>query len=394
MACKGPLVPLPVTVETRIVTDISIIGQRAWDELDHADNPFVSFAFLAALESSGSVSAATGWQAHHLAVYEDERLLAFAPSYLKSHSHGEFVFDWAWADAYQRHGRAYYPKLLTAVPYSPVPGPRLLVRRDDPRGPALRRRLVQLALAECERLQLSSWHCNFVLEADAAALGHEPLLARTDWQFHWANRDYESFDEFLAQLRSKKRKNIKRDRRLVLEAGVRFEYRAGTNLSQGELEFVNTCYQATFLEHGNHPALNPAFFARLVHDLPDNVLVVLALRGDAPIAMSFCMVGGGRLYGRYWGCLESVPGLHFETCYHQGIEYCIAHGIAVFEPGAQGEHKISRGFIPVATRSFHYVRDAVFRKAIADYLQKELAWMEHYRQQLENLEPFRAPLAL
>jgi hypothetical protein len=354
----------------------------------------VSYEFLAALESSGSVCAATGWQPHHLAVYENDVLLAFAPSYLKSHSHGEFVFDWAWADAYHRHNRAYYPKLLTAVPYSPVPGPRLLVRRNDPRGPDLRRELVHLALAECERLKLSSWHCNFVLEADAAALQLEPLLARNDWQFHWSNRGYRTFDEFLAQLRSKKRKNIKRDRRLVQDAGIRFAFRSGSELSQGELEFVCACYQATFLEHGNHPALNDAFFARLAQDLAGNVLVVLALRGDEAIAMSWCMVGGGRLYGRYWGCMEPVPGLHFETCYYQGIDYCITHGVAVFEPGAQGEHKISRGFIPVATHSFHHVRDPVFRQAIANYLQKEHEWMEHYRQKLEDLEPFRAPVAL
>jgi hypothetical protein len=321
-------------------------------------------------------------------------LLAFAPSYLKTHSHGEFVFDWAWADAYQRHGKAYYPKLLTAVPYSPVPGPRLLVRRGDPRGPALRRQLVQLALSECDRLQLSSWHCNFVLEPDVPALQREPLLVRNDWQFHWTNHAYGNFDEFLAQLRSKKRKNIKRDRRLVQDAGVRFEFRTGAELSQRELEFVSRCYQATFLEHGNHPALNRAFFARLLAELPCKVLVVLALRDEQAIAMGFFMVGGGRLYGRYWGCIETVPGLHFETCYYQGIEYCITHGIAAFEPGAQGEHKISRGFLPVRTQSFHHVRDAVFRAAIAAHLQKEHAWMEQYRLQLEELEPFRAPVTL
>jgi len=394
VACNKSIVPLPQNLATRIVTDITALGQRTWDQLDHADNPFVSYAFLAALESSGSVCAATGWQPHHLAVYENDVLLAFAPSYLKSHSHGEFVFDWAWADAYHRHNRAYYPKLLTAVPYSPVPGPRLLVRRNDPMGPELRRRLVHLALAECDRLNLSSWHCNFVLEEDAATLQQEPLLARNDWQFHWTNRGYGNFDEFLAQLRSKKRKNIRRDRRLVQDAGIRFEYRTGVELNQRELEFVCACYQATFLEHGNHPALTNSFFARLVRDLAQDVLVVLALRGNEAIAMSLCMVGGGRLYGRYWGCMESVPGLHFETCYYQGIDYCITHGIDVFEPGAQGEHKISRGFIPVATRSFHHVQDPVFRRAIAEFLHKEHEWMEQYRQHLEDLEPFRAPVAL
>jgi len=374
---------------TRILTEISDIDARDWAGLDHDDNPFVSIEFLRALESSGSVCKASGWQPHHLGLYEDDRLVAIAPTYLKNHSHGEFVFDWAWAEAYQRHGREYYPKLLTAVPYSPVPGPRLLVQRDHPRAEMLRKELIRLARAQCEELELSSWHCNFINEADFGALRDEPLLARSDWQFHWFNHGYGCFEDFLSTLRSKKRKNIRRDRRIVEQNGIRFIHRSGEDLLPEELEFVITCYRQTFLEYGNHPALTPAFFASLAARMPRSLLIVLALREERPLAMSLFLEGGGRLYGRYWGCIEQVPGLHFETTYHQGIEYCIRHGLRVFEPGAQGEHKISRGFEPVQTRSFHLVRDPLFRTAIADFLNREKHWLEKYRQQLTAHMPFR-----
>jgi predicted N-acyltransferase len=381
-----------VTRTARIVTDIAAIDARDWQALDHHDNPFLSQGFLHALESSGSVSEASGWQPHHLCLFENEHLVGLAPSYLKAHSHGEFVFDWAWADAYRRYGQEYYPKLLTAVPYSPVPGPRLLVQRDHPQAPLLRKELVQLAQTECETLGLSSWHCNFISEPDFQALQQASLLARSDWQFHWFNQGYRSFDDFLATLRSKKRKNIRRDRRLVEQAGIRFVHKTGAQLGPPELEFIHACYQQTFFAHGNHPALNQAFFARLAAQCPQALLAVLALRGEQPLAMSLFLLGGGRLYGRYWGCVEHVPGLHFEAAYHQGIEYCINHGLQVFEPGAQGEHKISRGFTPVRTHSFHLVRDPAFHAAIAEYLRKEHVWLERYRQQLTAHEPFRVEL--
>lgn len=376
-------------ITARIVTDFGTIDPGDWEALDRADNPFLSLAFLRALESSGSACPETGWQPHHLALYEDGQLVAFAPTYLKSHSHGEFVFDWAWADAYQRHGRPYYPKLLTAVPYSPVPGPRLLVRRGHADPEALRARLVQQQLATCEELDLSSWHCNFYAAADHAALQTPPLLGRHDWQYHWHNRGYESFDAFLAALRSKKRKNMRRDRRQVRAAGIRFERRAGDELSDAERDFVHACYEQTFLEHGNFPALTAAFFEQVATELPRAVLVVLAFRDRRPIAMSWFLHGGGRLYGRYWGSTESHPGLHFETAYHQGIEYCIEHGLSVFEPGAQGEHKLSRGFEATRTRSAHLVRDPLFRAAIAAHLEREAEWLERYRERLAVHHPFR-----
>ena len=379
-----------MSLTPRIVSDISAISARDWEALDHEDNPFLSLAFLRALESSGCVSAATGWQPNHLCLYQGERLVAAAPTYLKSHSHGEFVFDWAWAEAFERHGRNYYPKLLTAVPYSPVSGPRLLVSRAHSQPESLRRQLVALAMEQCEELELSSWHCNFNRPGDAPALKHPELLERVGWQFHWFNPGYESFEQFLGQLRSKKRKNMRRDRRLVSEAGIRFVRKSGAELSETELDFVYRCYRATFREHGNHPALNKRFFQQLIADLPRGVLAILALRDELPVAMSLYLMGGERLYGRYWGCTEEIPGLHFETAYHQGIEFCIQHGLKVFEPGAQGEHKISRGFVPVQTTSYHQVRDQAFRQAIARFLERERDWLNQYRLQLAEHEPYRS----
>jgi predicted N-acyltransferase len=391
--------------EGRVITSLCDEAARPllrdWSLLDRGQQPFLALEFLAALEESGAVHADSGWQAHHLALFEADELVAFAPTYLKFHSHGEFVFDFAWADAYQRHGLAYYPKLLTAVPYSPITGARLLVRQDHPHPEQLRAELIGLALQQCRQLQLSSWHCNFAAHEDLPSLqlsaaidtDQEGLLPRFDWQFHWQNQGFAGFGDFLATLRSKKRKNLLRDRRLVREAGIQFRRLKGHELSEPELDFVYACYQNTFLQHGNHPALTRGFFGLLVQRMPEAVLVVLAERAAKrdrePIAMAFFLQGGGRLYGRYWGCVEEVPGLHFETAYHQGIEHCIAEGLAVFEPGAQGEHKISRGFSPVKTHSFHYICDARFSNAIGRYLQQEAEWMADYRVRLEELLPFR-----
>jgi len=382
-----------VNFSSRIVEDFASIEPDAWDALDHRDNPFLSHAFLAALERSGSIGPASGWTPQHLAVYEGDDLVAFAPTYLKSHSHGEFVFDWAWADAYQRMGLPYYPKLLTAVPYSPVTGPRLLTRRGHPAPDELRRELVSHAIALCTERQLSSWHCNFVLQDEQAALQSVALLPRQDWQFHWHNEGYEDFDEFLAQLRSRKRKNILRERRQVRESGMDFRWLRGSEVTGTELEFLYRCYVSTFRAYGNHPALTRPFFAALATALDERFLLIVASRGDQPLAMSLFLVGGDRLYGRYWGCVEELPGLHFETAYYQGIEYCIRRRIGVFESGAQGEHKISRGFLPRQTRSFHYVRDPRFRAAISQHLGRERAWLQEYRGQLEEQDPYRADRA-
>ncbi len=349
----------------------------------------MSHAFLAGLESSGSIGAHTGWQPHHLALYQDDELVAFAPGYLKTHSHGEFVFDWAWADAFHRHNLPYYPKLLTAVPYSPVTGPRLLIRRGHPDETGLRQRLIKLALDECGQSGFSSWHCNFLSAGDASALEDSGLLRRSDWQFHWHNPGYASFGDFLDRLQSRKRKNIRRERQAVERAGIRFEWKTGADIDARDIRFIHRCYQATFQAYGNHPALNEAFFAGLAKGLQKRMLVSFAMLGDEPVAMSLFLQGGGRLYGRYWGCVRDIPALHFEAAYYQGIEYCIQNGIEVFESGAQGEHKISRGFMPVRTRSCHYVRNNAFREAIAEFLSRETGWLDDYRDELLQHSPYR-----
>ena len=375
--------------DTRIITDFSTINEREWDQLDHGDNPFLSWAFLHALEASGSVAANTGWKPHHLAVFQDGQLAAFAPTYIKTHSHGEFVFDWAWADAYHRNGLEYYPKLLTAIPYSPVSGPRLLSQKGHSGSELLRQQLLRLATDECERLGCSSWHCNFTHQADQAVLEQAALLKRQDLQFHWFNQAYGSFEAFLQELRSRKRKNIRRERRQVHEAGIRFEWKSGRDLTDLDLDFLYQCYCNTFLAHGNHPALQQEFFRMLARGLGDRMHLSIASREERPLAMSLFLSGGGRLYGRYWGCVEEVPGLHFEAAYYQGIEYCIAHGIGVFESGAQGEHKISRGFVPARTQSWHLIRHEAFRAAIADSLVRETDWLTGYREELSQHDPYR-----
>lgn len=378
-----------MSIEARVITDFSRIDRAQWKQLDHADNPFLSYAFLAGLEESASIGPHAGWHPHHLAIFEGDDLVAFAPTYAKDNSHGEFVFDWAWADAYQRNGVNYYPKLLTGVPYSPVTGPRLLTRRGCEKPAALKQHLLELALLSCKEQGFSTWHCNFVREDDFSLLGDAGLLTRLDWQFHWINQGYRDFDDFLGGLRSRKRKSIRRERRRVQEAGIRFEWKAGSEIHETELEFIYACYLDTFRNYGNYPALKLSFFRSLSEQLDERFQTVFALKEGEPVAMAVFLAGGGRLYGRYWGCREEIPGLHFETAYYQGIEFCIENGVGIFESGAQGEHKIGRGFVPTQTRSCHHVEHPLFRNAIADHLEREKNWTDEYGEQLETRIPFR-----
>ena len=378
-----------MSFQVRTVDGIDQIGARQWKQLETSGNPFLEREFLLALEETGSVGSQNGWRPHHVCLFEGKLLLGLVPGYIKSHSRGEFVFDWAWADGYHRAGLAYYPKFLSAVPWTPVTGPRLLVARDHPDQQGLRKALVAAAVAQCEQSGLSSWHCNFVTPPDLEALRQNDLLVRRDYQFHWLNRDYSDFDEFLASLKSKKRKNIRQERRQVQKAGIRFEQRSGADLSDDEILFLHQCYRRTFHTYGNHPALTPECFRRIARRMPDQVLAFIAFEGSEPLAMSFFLVGGDAIFGRYWGTLRDLPGLHFETAYYQGIEYCIEHGIARFESGAQGEHKIARGFEPVATYSAHHIEHAGFQEAIADYLRHESDWLENYRSDIDQHVPYR-----
>jgi predicted N-acyltransferase len=374
----------------RFHTHIADLPALAWDALRPERHPFVAHAFLAALERDGCIRARWGWQAHHLGLYESEQLVAAAPLYLKTNSHGEYVFDFSWADAWQRAGGAYYPKLLNAVPYSPVPGPRLLAGAGAD-TPALQRQLVIAMRAEAERMGLSSVHANFLQPAELAAFdadnGPHTWLARSDVQFHWHNHGYRHFPAFLATLAHKKRKNILRERSQVAASGLAIEWRDGASLSDDEWRQVHALYAATFASKGNRATLSAAFFQELGH-LDLGAQLALARHGDSIVAMALFLRSDDVLYGRYWGTDVNVPGLHFELCYYRGIDYAIAQQLERFEPGAQGEHKLARGFLPARTSSRHYLLNADFHAAVAAALEHERAVVAAYADELNGHSPY------
>ncbi len=366
-----------------------------WNTLLPDDNPFVDHAFLSGLERYGCLDLAHGWQPHHAGLYKNGRLVAAAPLYLKTNSHGEYVFDWSWANAYARHGLDYYPKLLCAVPYSPVTGPRLLPGRAD-NSIELRQTLINAIRSESDRLGLSSVHLNFAAPADANTFAAGVWLPRFDWQFHWKNvpvtqGGWRDFSDFLEAMTPKKRKNIRQERQYVARAGVVCEILHGDEMSAPDWRIVHDFYAATFDEKGNYPALTLAFFRHLGTAMPRRVLAVFARRGRETIAAALLLRSSGTLYGRYWGCSETVPGLHFEVCYYQGIDYCLRNGLQCFEPGAQGEHKLARGFLPTMTRSFHYLADPRFRAAVRDALVHEASALHDYHAELMAHSPYALP---
>jgi len=368
-------------VHVRVVTRIAELDPAAWDALA-GDSPFLRHAFLHALETTDCVGASIGWEPVHLALFRGDQLDAAMPLYLKHHSWGEFVFDWAWADAYRRHGLNYYPKLVCCVPFSPVPGPRLLAKNDADRGV-----LLDAALKLTRDLGCSSFHLLFPTEVDHAALKHTPLLHRSGFQFHWQNAGYGSFDDFLAAMTHDKRKKIRQERKKLASSGVTFRWVEGAASTDADWDHFLRCYADTYARHHSDPHLNRAFFAVLRETMPDNLLLIIADRHGEPVACSFCIKDRQRLYGRHWGTLEYLPGLHFETCYQQGIEYAIAKGLQVFEGGAQGEHKLARGLVPTATHSWHWLENAEFRNAVDHFLERESDAISHYMNELDG--PFR-----
>ncbi|MDX1444165.1 MAG: GNAT family N-acetyltransferase [Gammaproteobacteria bacterium] len=361
---------------------MAAFSPAAWDSLDPSGNPFVSHAFLAAMESSGSVTTETGWEPCHIGVNGGDSLLAAMPLYRKHHSFGEFVFDWGWADACQRAGIAYYPKLLTAAPYSPVTGPRLIGSEPG--------KLIEQAKAVAEEGNHVSWHVLFPNDQDRQHLQEAGLLIRKDSQFQWFNRDYNDFDGFLAALKSKRRKEIRRERRQVADAGIRFRRVTGHELDEPTLARIYDCYASTYQLRGQMPYLTPDFFRQYAAAAPDSLVCFVASREDDEIAVAICLRDAEALYGRYWGSLVEVPGLHFEACYYQGIEYCLEHGLGRFEPGTQGEHKISRGFEPVPVWSAHWIRHPGLRTAIAEFLDRETPMVDRYISDAATLLPFRS----
>ncbi|MBB6243173.1 GNAT family N-acetyltransferase [Rhodanobacter sp. MP1X3] len=368
--------------EIHVLDNLASVDATQWDALIADGNPFVCYAFLRGMEEHGCLRHDYGWQAHHLAIYHDGKLVAAAPAYLKGNSHGEFVFDFSWANAFERAGGDYYPKLLGAAPYSPVPGPRLLATNDTDK-----RKLVAGLVAETERLGLSSAHVNFLLETDLSAFD-ERWLQRFDWQFHWHNRGYRHFEAFLTGLTGKKRKNIRQERRQASDSGLQIAMEAGSTISDSDWRVLHALYETTFDMKGNHAAMTLPFFRHLGRSLGDRVQVATARMDGRIVAMALFMVGNSTLYGRYWGSVVEVPGLHFELCYYLGIEFCIANQLQTFEPGAQGEHKMARGFLPTRTHSRHYLVNESFDLAVRNALVHEAHSREAYYGELMEHSPY------
>jgi len=371
-------------VTARTGEGVASFDRAEWDACAGSDNPFVSHDFLSALEQSGSAIPRTGWQPVPIAIDgPDGRPAAILPAYAKSHSQGEYVFDHAWAEAWQRAGGDYYPKLQIAVPFSPVPGPRLLLR-DASLAPAL----IAAAEALVEQHGLSSAHATFVAPDQIPMFEAAGWLIRTDRQFHWANRGYGCFDDFLGALASRKRKAIRKERAAAVE-GLEIVHLTGDAITEAHWDAFWHFYQDTGARKWGRPYLTRAFFSLLGERMADKVLLMLALRDGRPIAGALNMIGGDTLYGRYWGCTEEVPFLHFELCYYQAIDAAIERGLARVEAGAQGEHKLARGYEPVATWSAHYIPHEGFRRAVADYLEHERQAVEANIEGLGDYTPFK-----
>ena len=401
------------------------VNAAAWDTLLQTQanpSPFMRHAYLAALHTSGSATARTGWKPHFFTLHVGGELVAACALYEKSHSYGEYVFDWAWANAYAQHGLPYYPKAVAAVPFTPVPGARLMARTPEARAA-----LLQALLRWCEQSGMSSLHLLFVDEADAAACEQAGLMLRHTVQFHWKNiaptlvasrttlppkgarfalgrpggettsPGYSDFDAFLQSLSQEKRKKIRQERRKVAEAGVSFRWSLGRDITLADWDFFYRCYERTYLEHGNAPYLNRDFFQRMADTMAEHWLLFTAERNGHPIATSLIALdaystraGGTKIaYGRYWGALERVDCLHFEACYYQPLQWCIEHGYQRFEGGAQGEHKMARALLPVKTTSAHWLAHPAFADAVARFLEREGDGIHSYLDELEQRSPFK-----
>ncbi len=366
---------------------ISGVAPDAWNDLAGDTYPFLRHEFLLAAEQTGCVAEDAGWAPRHLTLERGGRLLGAMPLYQKQHSWGEFVFDWAWARAYEQAGLSYYPKLVSAVPFTPAPSSRLLLA--DKADVATARALVEGAIALAERTACSSLHVLFPLEEELPVLRNSGLMPRKDCQFHWRNRGYADFDEFLQTFTASKRKKARRDRRRVSEAGIRFQRLKGADLGTDTWEQVYRLISITFMRRGSLPYYNLDFFQRISAALPDNILVVLAKQHGEAIAAAVFYESPTTLYGRYWGSSGHHNALHFETCYYQGIDYCIDKGLQLFEPGTQGEHKISRGFAATTTWSAHWLAQPRFFMAIEDYLEQEARHVDRYIEAVDARSPYR-----
>ena len=384
---------------TQVLDDLSAIEPHAWDDLlarQDAPSPFMQHAYLSAMQTSASAAPETGWTLQVVSLWRDTpegpTLAAACPLYIKTHSRGEYVFDHAWADAYERHGLAYYPKALVASPFTPVPGSRLLAESQ-----AARQALLANLLALCQTEEIPSLHILFASPQDLQACEQAGLQQRSQVQFHWQNQGWRDFDDFLGSLTQEKRKKIRQERRKVHEAGVTFRAVRGNDMTDQDWALLLRCYQQTYWEHGNAPYLTPAFFEAMRMGMPGNWLLFVAEREGQPIAISLIglhLDAQGQpevAYGRYWGALERVDCLHFEACYYQPIEWCIQHGLKRFEGGAQGEHKMARALLPTPTHSAHWLAHPAFSEAVARFLEREKAGVDNYLEALLQHSPLKTP---
>ena len=374
-----------------IFTDtIANVDEKQWNNLAGDSNPFIEHDFLLALEQHDCL-ADWGWVPQHCLLYDNDKLIGACPAYIKTNSYGEFVFDWAWADAYQRNGLNYYPKLVTAIPFTPAQGPRLLSSNNhlDSDGDlvdtnTIKKGLINALIAHAEKNNLSSAHFLFCEKDDITLFKSEEFLLRFDYQFHWSNNNYSSFDDFLAQLTSKRRKNIKRERRKVHEENIHIDVINGIDLNDEQWDILYAYYRVTFMKKSGSPTLTLNFFKAVAH----KIRAFFAYHEGKTVAAAICFEGKDKLYGRHWGCSDNYDSLHFEVCYYTGIDYCIKNKLQVFEPGAQGEHKIWRGFLPTKTQSAHWIAHPDFNGAIKDFLKHEAAAMEEHGKLLMESSPF------
>ncbi len=371
----------------RVIERIDSVAPDDWNRLA-AGNPFVRHEFLEALESCDCVGEEQGWLPQHLLLEDNGKLVGCTPMYLKWHSHGEFVFDWSWAQAYANAGCHYYPKLLTAIPFTPAIGPRLLVAPDNPA--TYRQLLLTAGIQAADSMGVSSLHWLFVSAQDKEAMQALDVPLRMGYQFHWENTDYRCFQDYLDCLTSKRRKQIRKERREAAQAGLTIDIIRGGDVTSAEWHAYHHLYAATYDRKWGYPALSVAFFERMGALMPDSILLILARRGTCYVAGAHCFQGADTLYGRNWGRSEYFPSLHFEMCYYRLIEYCIATGLRHLDAGAQGEHKLMRGFLPITTWSGHWIRDPRFRKPIVDFLQHEKHLISGSKQQFLSHSPYRS----
>ena len=378
-----------MSISIKTIESLHDINKNEWNKLTGESYPFTRYEFLAALENNGAVGKEFGWLTHFFLAYDNNTLVGALPAYIKFNSYGEFVFDWAWADAYHRNNVPYYPKLVTSIPYTPATGPRLLIE-DNEHYQDIAGALISAALSFAKETNLSSYHCLFTNKKDTDFFkSHPEFMMRLGCQFHWQNNHYESFEHYLEHLTSKKRKQIKRERRIVNQQEIEFEILNGHTATEQHWDTYHQFYKSTFDRKSGIATLSNDFFKEIAKTMPSNIVLVMAKHQGEYVASAFNLKGKDALYGRHWGCNENFDNLHFEACYYQGLDYCIKHNLKLFEPGAQGEHKIARGFMPTKTWSAHWIADPTFKEAISNFLTHETGGMLHYIEELNQHSPFK-----